>query len=88
MKNKKIKKQVSLFDTLGLSIIIIIGLSACYFIYGITTSIKDENATISSNQVWCSNCQTFHDKATAEEESNRLIWCVNCNKYHLPGQDQ
>ena len=47
-----------------------------------------KDSSIVSDQVWCSNCQTYHDKQTAESEENqKLIWCTNCKKYHAPNAD-
>ena len=52
--------------------------------------ISNENLALTSNQVWCANCQTYHDKETAEQEAQdtKLVWCINCNKYHAPDADE
>ena len=86
MKNKKIKKKYSSFDILGITIAVLVLFSSIYFIYGIANSIKSEDSTIASNKVWCTNCQTYHDKETADQENaSKLVWCSNCNTYHAPG---
>ena len=88
MKNKKIKKKYSSFDILGIAIAVLVLFSGTYLIYGVVNSINDEDASISSNKVWCANCQTYHDKETAEQEAAaKLVWCSNCNKYHAPGEE-
>ena len=52
--------------------------------------ISTDDLALTSNQVWCANCQTYHDKATAEQEAQdtKLVWCINCNKYHAPDADE
>jgi len=58
--------------------------SAGYFVYGLTKSFTDNQFSVNSDQIWCTNCQTYHDKTTAEQEQNKLVWCINCNRYHTP----
>ena len=66
----------------------LISLSAI-IIYRTVNVYLDESSNGLSDQVWCQNCQTYHDRATAEkEEEQKLVWCVNCNTYHLPGADE
>tara|TARA_Y100000590_G_scaffold17081_1_gene20511 strand:- start:737 stop:1000 length:264 start_codon:yes stop_codon:yes gene_type:complete len=52
--------------------------------------ISSDDLTLTSSQVWCANCQTYHDKETAEQEAQdtKLVWCINCNKYHAPDADE
>ena len=82
-KRKQNKKSYST-KILSMIIAIFFLLSAGYFVYGLTKSVLNDDFTLNSNQVWCTNCQTYHDKETAERENNNLVWCVNCNKYHAP----
>ena len=84
MKKQAIKPKNLLQKFMLLSII---GLSTL-FIYRTVNTLLNEESQFNSNQVWCQNCQTFHDRETAEQEEQKLVWCVNCNKYHLPGQDE
>ena len=82
---KNIINKSNRISTIIFSSILIFGI---YFLYSLVTSTLNPNGNITSNQVWCSNCQTYHDRSTAaQEESQRLVWCVNCNKYHAPNQD-
>jgi len=89
MKKKDQQSKYSFYDILGVLILSSVLAFGIYFSYGLVKSFLDEEQSIISNQVWCENCQTYHDKQTAEEEnqSQKLIWCVNCNKYHAPGQE-
>jgi hypothetical protein len=82
-KRKQIKKS-STTKILGSIIAVTFTLSAGYFIYGLTKSFMNDDFSINTTQVWCANCQTYHDKATADQENNKLVWCINCNKYHAP----
>ena len=86
MKKTKIKKNYSIYDILGSIILISVLSFGIYFVYGLTSSYLDNDKSITSDQVWCANCQTYHDKQTAEAESQKLVWCTNCNKYHTPDQ--
>ena len=88
MKKKNKTKNIKLFDLIGIAIAIAFILFGSYFIYGLTSSMLTEDKSIISDKVWCNNCQTYHDKETAEAEEQKLIWCVNCKKYHAPGQDE
>ena len=81
-KRKQIKKSYTT-KILGFTVAAFFTLSAVYFIYGFAKSLSD-NTAVSSDQVWCANCQTYHDKETAEQEEQKLIWCINCNQYHEP----
>ena len=87
MKKKDQKSSYSFYDILGIVILVSVLTFAGYFSYGLINSFLDEKQNVVSDQVWCNNCQTYHDKATAEAEaqSQELIWCVNCKKYHAPG---
>ena len=87
MKKTKTKKIYSFYDILGLLIVVSILSFGIYFTYGLTKSFLDENKNITSDQVWCTNCQTYHDKETAEQENQKLVWCVNCNRFHAPDQE-
>ena len=89
MKQKDQKTKYSFYDILGLIILTSFLSFGLYFSYGLVNSYLDEDQSVASNQVWCANCQTYHDKQTAESEaqSQKLVWCVNCNKYHAPGQE-
>jgi len=89
MKKKEQKTKYSFYDILGVLILSSVLAFGSYFSYGLVISYLNEDQSIVSNQVWCANCQTFHDKETAEAEaqSEKLIWCVNCNKYHAPGEE-
>ena len=59
-------------------------LSAGYFTYGIVKSFTNDEFSVNSDKVWCTNCQTYHDKQTAQIEEQKLVWCINCNTYHTP----
>ena len=89
MKKKDKQSKYSFYDIIGILILSSVLLFGFYFSYGLVNSYLDKDQSIVSNQVWCANCQTYHDKQTAEDEiqSQKLIWCVNCNKYHAPGQE-
>ena len=87
MKNKNIKKKISLTDIIGIIVISIVFTSAIYLVYGVVDSFKNKDSSIASNKVWCANCQTYHDKETADREAGKLVWCNNCNKYHAPGEE-
>ena len=82
---KYLFKKSNILGTLILSFIIAF---AGYFTYNLIDINLNSDSSISTGQVWCSNCQTYHDRQTAEEENQKLIWCVNCNKYHAPDQDK
>ena len=84
MKKTKIKKIYSIYDILGIIILISVLSFGIYFIYGLTSSYLDKDKSITSDQVWCANCQTYHDQATADQEKQKLTWCINCQKYHEP----
>ena len=88
-KRKNIKRSYTT-SVLGIFILSAFILSAGYFIYGISKTITDDKFSLNSNQVWCANCQTYHDKATAEQEAQetKLVWCINCNRYHAPDADE
>ena len=80
--------QVKKHITIGNLIVICFIIFASIFIYDLVITAADKNASILSDQVWCSNCQTYHDKQTANAEDNqKLIWCTNCKKYHAPDAD-
>ena len=81
----------SLFKTsnlLGTLMLIFIIAFSSYFIYSLIDSSLNADSSINSNQVWCSNCQTYHDRETAEKENQKLIWCVNCKTFHAPDKDE
>ena len=61
-------------------------LSIGYVIFGVGKTFQDGDFSINSDQVWCANCQTYHDKETAaaEVEKQKISWCINCQKYHEP----
>jgi hypothetical protein len=86
MSKSKDKKN-NLYDYVGIAIIIsFIGFGG-YFSFGLIQSFTNEDKSIISDKVWCANCQTYHDKETAEAEEGKLVWCINCKKYHAPGLD-
>ena len=85
-KRKQIKKS-NTTKILGIIITITFCMSAGYFIYGVVQSYTNDEFSINSDKVWCANCQTYHDKETAEAEEGKLVWCINCKKYHAPGLD-
>jgi len=88
MKNKNIKNKLSSSDIIGIIVISMVLISGVYLIYGVVDSFKSEDSSIASNKVWCANCQTYHDKETADQEAAaKLVWCNNCNKYHAPGEE-
>ena len=87
MKVKNKTNKYKLFDLVGIAIIVAFISFGAYFVYGLTSSMLNEDKSIISDQVWCNNCQTYHDKQTADAEEQKLVWCVNCNKYHAPGQE-
>ena len=70
---------------IGLTFLISFG----YFSYGLVQSYTNDEFSVNSDKVWCANCQTYHDKQTAEQEKQdqELVWCINCKKYHAPGLD-
>ena len=83
---KRIKKTTNLLPRLLVTSFVIL---SSFFIYRAVNVYLDQDSQALSNQVWCQNCQTYHDRATAEQEQNqKLIWCVNCNKYHAPSADE
>ena len=84
MKKNKNIKTFSPLDIIGILLLTTFISFGLYFIYERINNDYDET---SSNQVWCNNCKTFHDRATAEQENQKLIWCVNCNTYHAPDQE-
>ena len=77
----------NILGTIVLASILIFG---GYFLGKTINSFRNADSSIGSNQVWCANCQTYHDRATAEQEaeSQKLIWCVNCKTYHSPDKDE
>ena len=82
----------NLFNTsniLGTVVLISILTFGGYFLGKTINNFRNPDSAIAANQVWCSNCQKYHDKATAtqEAESQKLIWCVNCKTYHAPDKD-
>ena len=84
---KKNKKKQSK-DFIGKAIIIIILIIGVFFTYNFVKTALSEDSNILSDQIWCSNCQTYHDRATSDAEQNqKLVWCVNCKTYHAPGQE-
>ena len=87
MKVKNKTNKYKIYDLVGIAIIVAFISFGAYFVYGLTSSMFNEDKNIVSDQVWCNNCQTYHDKQTAESEEQKLVWCVNCNKYHAPGQE-
>ena len=84
MKKNKIKKTYSLLDVIGVLLVAVFISFGLYFIY---ERINNDNDETSSNQVWCNNCKTFHDRTAAEQETQKLVWCVNSNTYHAPDQE-
>ena len=85
-KRKQIKKTYTT-KILGIIIATTFCLSAGYFFYGVLQSYTNDEFSVNSDKVWCANCQTYHDKETAEAEEGKLVWCINCKKYHAPGLD-
>tara|TARA_B100000029_G_C17155082_1_gene807482 strand:- start:83 stop:337 length:255 start_codon:yes stop_codon:yes gene_type:complete len=81
------KDKLNFTNIMGSIILIFFFGFGSYFLYGLIDSFTKDDSSVLSNQVWCANCQTYHDRATAEEENQKLVWCVNCNKYHAPGAD-
>ena len=81
-KRKQIKESYTT-KILGFTVAIFLCLSVGNFIFGLIKS-SSEGSSVSANKVWCSNCQTYHDKETAAQEEQKLIWCANCNQYHEP----
>ena len=79
-KRKNITKTNN-SNILGIMLILVFTIFSATAIYRF---ISIDNLSLTSNQVWCANCQTYHDKATADAENNELVWCINCNKYHTP----
>ena len=55
-----------------------------YVVFQVGKSFTEDDFNINSDQVWCANCQTYHDKETAEKEEQKISWCINCQKYHEP----
>tara|TARA_B110000263_G_scaffold153735_1_gene133422 strand:- start:4202 stop:4465 length:264 start_codon:yes stop_codon:yes gene_type:complete len=62
--------------------------SVGYVFFGIGKSFSEGDFNINSDQVWCANCQTYHDQATADQEKQKLTWCINCQKYHEPRDEK
>ena len=83
----------NLFNTsniLGTLVLISVMIFAGYFLGKTINNFRSSDSSVGANQVWCANCQTYHDKATGEKEaeSQKLIWCVNCKTYHAPDKDE
>ena len=86
--SKSKDKKIKLYDIVGIAIIVSFVGFGGYFSFGLVQSFINEDKSVLSDKVWCPNCQTYHDKATADRENEKLVWCVNCNKYHAPNQDE
>ena len=87
--SKSKDKKINLYDYVGIAIIISFLGFGGYISFGLIQSFTNEDKSVISDKVWCANCQTYHDKETAERENQqKLIWCVNCQKYHAPAQDK
>ncbi len=83
----------NLFNTsniLGTLVLISVMIFAGYFLGKTINNFISADSSVGANQVWCANCKTYHDRATAEEEaeSQKLIWCINCKTYHAPDKDK
>jgi len=85
-KRKNINRS-SNSNTLGILISLIF---VAFITIIIVKFISNDDLVLTSNQVWCANCQTYHDKETADQEAQdtKLVWCINCNKYHAPDADE
>ena len=74
--------------TKAISLVVIVAFtfSIGYVFFGIGKSFGKGDFNINSDKVWCANCQTYHDKETAEaeQEKQKLTWCINCQKFHEP----
>ena len=82
------KDKLNFTNITGTIIILFTVTFGSYFLYGLVSSFLNNDSSVLSNQIWCANCQTYHDRTTAnQEEREKLVWCVNCNKYHAPGID-
>ena len=81
-KRKNITKTKN-SNILGIILILVFTIFSATVIYKF---ISIDNLSLTSDQVWCANCQTYHDRETAENENEnaKLVWCINCNRYHEP----
>ena len=87
-KRKNIKKSTR-HNILGIILSIIFAAFVVINIFRIYEFITNDNLSLNSDQVWCANCQTYHDRETAaQEEKEKLIWCINCQRYHAPDADE
>tara|TARA_B100000965_G_scaffold398796_1_gene417503 strand:+ start:2121 stop:2387 length:267 start_codon:yes stop_codon:yes gene_type:complete len=85
-KRKNIKKSTRP-NLLGIFVSITF---VAFVIITIFKFTSNDNLSLSSDQVWCANCQTYHDRETAEQEKEKekLVWCINCQRYHAPDADE
>ena len=83
MAKRKNTTKTNNSNILGIMLILVFTIFSATAIYKF---ISIDNLSITSNQVWCANCQTYHDRETAENENEntKLVWCINCNRYHEP----
>ena len=81
-KNKDSKKSFNFGKINGFIIVMCMVAFLSTFVYEFINA-----DSVDSNSRWCANCQTYHDKETAEAEEEKLVWCINCKKYHAPGLD-
>tara|TARA_B100000401_G_C52361061_1_gene510343 strand:- start:217 stop:486 length:270 start_codon:yes stop_codon:yes gene_type:complete len=86
MGKKKTKKNNYSSKFISILVIVAFTFSAGYVSFRVGKSFLEEDFNINSNQVWCANCQTYHDKETAEKEkqAQKLTWCIDCQKFHEP----
>ena len=77
-KRKNITKTNN-SNILGIMLILVFTIFSSTAIYKF---ISIDNLSITSDQVWCANCQTYHDRDTAENENEnaKLVWCIDCNR--------
>ena len=85
MAKRKNINRFSNSNLLGILISLVFAIFVSIVIYKF---ISNDNLALTSNQVWCSNCQKYHDKETAEQEEVKLVWCIDCGRYHAPGLDE
>mgnify|MGYP001173630600 CR=1 FL=1 len=83
-KRKNIKKS-SGSNIIGILLSITFATFVMITIYKFASN---DNLSLSSDQVWCANCQTYHDRETAEQEEEKIVWCINCQRYHAPDADE
>ena len=86
MSKRKSNNNNNFTKVISVIVTIAFAFSVGYVVFGVGKSFIQGDFNINSDQVWCANCQTYHDKETAaaEQEEQKLTWCINCQKFHEP----